>query len=41
MDLVAYFAYGTTQKGFAHHRRFAGPAGRTRPRANRSKTGRA
>ena len=24
MKLVPYFAYGTTQKGFAHHRRFAG-----------------
>jgi gamma-glutamylcyclotransferase (GGCT)/AIG2-like uncharacterized protein YtfP len=34
MDLVRYFAYGTTQKGFAHHRRFADllgePAGRFR-----------
>jgi gamma-glutamylcyclotransferase (GGCT)/AIG2-like uncharacterized protein YtfP len=34
MDLVPYFAYGTTQKGFAHHRRFAAllgePAGRFR-----------
>jgi gamma-glutamylcyclotransferase (GGCT)/AIG2-like uncharacterized protein YtfP len=23
MDLVRYFAYGTTQEGFAHHRQFA------------------
>jgi gamma-glutamylcyclotransferase (GGCT)/AIG2-like uncharacterized protein YtfP len=34
MALVRYFAYGTTQKGFAHHRRFADllgdPAGRVR-----------
>ena len=34
MDLVCYFAYGTTQKGFAHHRQFADllgdPAGRFR-----------
>ena len=34
MDLVHYFAYGTTQKGFAHHRRFADllgePVGRVR-----------
>lgn len=34
MDLVPYFAYGTTQKGFAHHRRFADllgePVGRVR-----------
>ncbi|HWH96581.1 MAG TPA: gamma-glutamylcyclotransferase family protein [Baekduia sp.] len=34
MDLVRYFAYGTTQKGFAHHRRFADllgdPVGRVR-----------
>jgi gamma-glutamylcyclotransferase (GGCT)/AIG2-like uncharacterized protein YtfP len=34
MDLVAYFAYGTTQKGFAHHRRFVDllgePVGRFR-----------
>lgn len=34
MDLVAYFAYGTTQKGFAQHRRFAEllgePVGRVR-----------
>jgi gamma-glutamylcyclotransferase (GGCT)/AIG2-like uncharacterized protein YtfP len=34
MDLVPYFAYGTTKKGFAHHRRFAGllgePVGRFR-----------
>jgi gamma-glutamylcyclotransferase (GGCT)/AIG2-like uncharacterized protein YtfP len=34
MKLVPYFAYGTTQKGFAHHRRFAGllgdPVGRFR-----------
>jgi gamma-glutamylcyclotransferase (GGCT)/AIG2-like uncharacterized protein YtfP len=33
-DLVPYFAYGTTQKGFAHHRRFADllgePVGRFR-----------
>jgi gamma-glutamylcyclotransferase (GGCT)/AIG2-like uncharacterized protein YtfP len=34
MKLVPYFAYGTTQKGFAHHRRFADllhdPVGRFR-----------
>jgi gamma-glutamylcyclotransferase (GGCT)/AIG2-like uncharacterized protein YtfP len=34
MDLVPYFAYGTTQQGFAHHRRFADllgePVGRVR-----------
>src|SRR6188472_3386736 len=34
MDLVPYFAYGTTQKGFAHHRRLASllgePVGRVR-----------
>ena len=34
MDLVPYFAYGATQKGFAHHRRFADllgePVGRFR-----------
>jgi gamma-glutamylcyclotransferase (GGCT)/AIG2-like uncharacterized protein YtfP len=34
MRLVPYFAYGTTQKGFPHHRRFAGllgePLGRFR-----------
>jgi len=34
MDLLPYFAYGTTQKGFAHHRRLADllgePAGRFR-----------
>jgi hypothetical protein len=34
MDLVPYFAYGTTQKGFAHHRRLesilAEPVGRFR-----------
>ena len=34
MALVRYFAYGTTQKGLAHHRRFADllgdPAGRVR-----------
>jgi gamma-glutamylcyclotransferase (GGCT)/AIG2-like uncharacterized protein YtfP len=34
MDLVPYFAYGTTQKGFAHHRRLAhmlgDPVGRVR-----------
>jgi gamma-glutamylcyclotransferase (GGCT)/AIG2-like uncharacterized protein YtfP len=34
MDLVPYFAYGTTQRGFAHHRRFADllgePVGRVR-----------
>ena len=34
MHPVAYFAYGTTQKGFAHHRRLADllgePAGRVR-----------
>jgi gamma-glutamylcyclotransferase (GGCT)/AIG2-like uncharacterized protein YtfP len=34
MPLVPYFAYGTTQKGFAHHRRFADllgePVGRRR-----------
>jgi len=34
MKLAPYFAYGTTQKGFAHHRRFAGllgePVGRFR-----------
>ena len=34
MHPVAYFAYGTTQKGFAHHRRLAGllgePAARVR-----------
>jgi hypothetical protein len=23
MDLIPYFAYGTTQKGFAHHRGLA------------------
>jgi gamma-glutamylcyclotransferase (GGCT)/AIG2-like uncharacterized protein YtfP len=27
MDLVPYFAYGTTQQGFAHHRRLAGLLG--------------
>jgi gamma-glutamylcyclotransferase (GGCT)/AIG2-like uncharacterized protein YtfP len=34
MALVRYFAYGTTQKGFAHHRKFADllgdPVGRVR-----------
>jgi gamma-glutamylcyclotransferase (GGCT)/AIG2-like uncharacterized protein YtfP len=34
MDLVPYFAYGTTQKGFAHHRRLSAllgdPVGRFR-----------
>ena len=34
MDHVPYFAYGTTQQGFAHHRRFVGllgdPVGRFR-----------
>jgi gamma-glutamylcyclotransferase (GGCT)/AIG2-like uncharacterized protein YtfP len=34
MDLVPYFAYGTTQKGYAHHRRLADllgePVGRFR-----------
>jgi gamma-glutamylcyclotransferase (GGCT)/AIG2-like uncharacterized protein YtfP len=34
MELFRYFAYGTTQKGFAHHRRFGDllgdPAGRFR-----------
>ena len=33
-DLIPYFAYGTTQKGFAHHRRLADllgePVGRVR-----------
>jgi gamma-glutamylcyclotransferase (GGCT)/AIG2-like uncharacterized protein YtfP len=27
MELVPYFAYGTTQRGFAHHRRLAGVLG--------------
>lgn len=34
VDLVPYFAYGTTRQGFAHHRRLAGllgePVGRVR-----------
>jgi gamma-glutamylcyclotransferase (GGCT)/AIG2-like uncharacterized protein YtfP len=34
VELIPYFAYGTTQKGFAHHRRIAGllgePVGRFR-----------
>ena len=25
--MIAYFAYGTTQQGFAHHRRLAGLLG--------------
>jgi gamma-glutamylcyclotransferase (GGCT)/AIG2-like uncharacterized protein YtfP len=35
MELVPYFAYGTTQQGFAHHRRFAALLGE---RAGRFRT---